>query len=99
MQKTKEQLEIELAEKIHEREQLEHQYNRYKNMESYFKEKERKARTHRLIQRGGAVESILPEVRDMDEKAFYEVLELFFRNDEIRKKFNGCIFAVKSGKL
>lgn len=44
----------------------------------------RKARTHRLITRGAAVESILPEVKAMSERAFYELMEAVLSLPEAR---------------
>ena len=99
MDKSIEQYIAEREKCYHEKEQAEHQLNRYKNMVNYIDETGRKARAHRLIQRGGAVESILPEVKELDEKTFYDSLSLFFENEENRKRFRGCIFAVESGKM
>lgn len=44
---------------------------------------ERKKRNHRLITRGGAVESIVPEVRNMSERAFFLLMEKVFSLPEV----------------
>ena len=80
----------EMQKKRREEEQLLRQLNRADNRKSYFNEKERKARARRLIQRGGAVESVLPEVRGLSEKAFYMALEEYFGSGTNRKAFLSC---------
>ena len=52
-----------------ELEQAQHQQQRLENRLSYMNAGERKARTHRLITRGAAIESILPAVQPMTERA------------------------------
>jgi len=46
-------------------------------------EGERKKRTHRLITRGAAVESVAPEVRELSERAFYLLMEQVFSLPEV----------------
>ena len=58
-----------------ELEQAQHQQQRLENRLSYLSTGERRARAHRLITRGAAIESILPAVRPMTERAFYELME------------------------
>ena len=58
-----------------ELEQAQHQQQRLENRLSYMNAGERKARTHRLITRGAAIENILPAVQPMTERAFYELIE------------------------
>ena len=71
MEKSREELEKEYAEGKVKLEQYQHRGQRYENRIRYYTEGERKKRTHRLITRGAAVESIAPEVRDMSERAFF----------------------------
>ncbi len=78
------------SDKQQEKEQLEHRLNRAKNRADYLADKERRARTRRLIQRGGAIESLLPEVRGLSEKAFYSALEDYFGKGSHRKDFLAC---------
>ncbi len=67
-----------------ELEQAQHQQQRLENRISYMNAGARKARTHRLITRGAAVESILPEVKAMSERAFYELMEAVLSLPEAR---------------
>lgn len=58
-----------------ELEQAQHQQQRLENRLSYLNTGERRARAHRLITRGAAIESILPATQPMTERAFYELME------------------------
>ena len=58
-----------------ELEQAQHQQQRLENRLSYLNAGERKARTHRLVTRGAAIENLLPAVQPMTERAFYELME------------------------
>ena len=70
-----EKLQTEKAENDRKIEQLEHRQQRIENRINYIKQGERKARAHRLITRGAAVESIVPAVKSMTEPEFYELME------------------------
>ena len=83
MQKTREELEREYAEATAELEQYQHKGQRLENRIRYYTEGERKKRNHRLITRGGAVESIVPEVRGMSERAFFVLMEQVFSLPEV----------------
>ena len=63
MKKSHQELEKLCAEAEAKVEQYQHQGQRYENRIRYYTEGERKKRNHRLITRGAAVESIVPEVR------------------------------------
>ena len=71
MAKSREELEKEYAEATTELGHYQHKQQRLENRIRYYTEGERKKRNHRLITRGGAVESIVPEVRGMNERAFF----------------------------
>ena len=58
-----------------ELEQTQHQQQRLENRISYMSAGERRARNHRLITRGAAVEHLWPQVKPMTERAFYELME------------------------
>jgi hypothetical protein len=58
--------------------QWEHRGQRLENRIRYCTEGERKKRTHRLVTRGAAVESIVPQVREMGEVEFYKLAEKIF---------------------
>ena len=59
-------------------ERYQHKGQRLENRIKYYQQGERKQRNHRLITRGAAVESIVPEVREMSERAFYVLIEQVF---------------------
>ena len=65
MEKSREELEQELAEAIAKVEQYQHQGQRIENRIRYYQQGDRKKRNHRLITRGAAVESIVPAVKSM----------------------------------
>ncbi len=52
-----------------------HRLQRMENRQKYFGDKTRKQRAHRLITRGAAVESVFPDVKDLSEPEFYELVE------------------------
>ena len=83
MKKTREELEKQCAEAKVKVEQYQHRGQRYENRIRYYTEGERKKRNHRLITRGGAVESIVPEVRSMSERAFFLLMEKIFSLPEV----------------
>ena len=83
MDKSREELEKEYAEATAKLEQYQHRGQRYENRIRYYAQGERKKRNHRLITRGGAVESIAPEVRGMSERAFFLLMEKVFSLPEV----------------
>ena len=83
MDKSREELEKEYAKVTTELEQYQHKGQRLENRIRYYTEGERKKRNHRLITRGGAVESIVPEVRGMSERAFFVLMEQVFSLPEV----------------
>lgn len=83
MKKTRKELEKQCAEAKVKVEQYQHRGQRYENRIRYYTEGERKKRNHRLITRGGAVESIVPEVRGMSERAFFLLMEKVFSLPEV----------------
>ena len=82
-QKLREELEKELAKANAKVEQYQHQAQRLENRLRYYADGKRKKRTHRLITRGAAVESITPEVRGMSERAFFLLVEKVFALPEV----------------
>ena len=75
MSKTLEQLRAEQARDKALLEQYQHRLERLENRAKYLRKAERTARTHRLITRGAAVESIVPEIQSMEEVPFYSLME------------------------
>ena len=47
---------------------------RLKNRQAYLESGSRKQRTHRLITRGAAVESIAPQTKELSEAEFYSLM-------------------------
>lgn len=87
MSKTKEELMKEVNMKKHKEEQEKHRLQRAQNRKDYLETTMRKQRTHRLITRGATLESIIPEVKDMSERAFYDAVETYFSTGTHRKEF------------
>ena len=87
MSKTKEELMKEVDMKKHREEQEKHRLQRAQNRKDYLETTMRKQRTHRLITRGAAMESIIPEIKDMSERAFYDAVETYFSTGNHREVF------------
>ena len=58
--------------------QTKHRYQRLEQQIKYLQDGERKKRSHRLITRGAAVESVVPAVNSLSEREFYELVERIF---------------------
>ena len=83
MEKSREDLEKELAEANAKLEQYQHKSQRLETRIKHYQQGDRKKRNHRLITRGAAVESIAPEVRGMSERAFFLLVEQVFSLPEV----------------
>ena len=75
MEKSREQLTVDLAEANKRLEQEKHKLHRLENRKSYLESGSRKQRNHRLITRGAAVESVMPDVKLLTEQEFYSLME------------------------
>ena len=64
-------------------EQYEHQVQRLENRIKYRENRKRRERAHRLITRGAAIESILPQIGELAEVPFYELMERIFSKPEV----------------
>ena len=64
--------------------QTKHRYQRIEQQIKYLQDGERKKRSHRLITRGAAVESIVPAVKVMSEREFYELVQRIFDFPEVK---------------
>ena len=84
MSKTLEQLRAEQARDKALLEQYQHRIQRLENRAKYLNHAERTARTHRLITRGAAVESIAPELKVMAEVPFYSLMEQILSMPDVR---------------
>ena len=65
--------------------QLEHHQQILENRVRYLKQKDRKQRAHRLITRGAAVESIVPQAAPMSETEFYGMMEQVLMLPEVQR--------------
>jgi hypothetical protein len=78
-------------------EQAKHEGQRLKNRLSYLEKGERKQRAHRLITRGAAIESILPEVKEMDEISFYSLMEDVLLHPDVHRHIRNAIAGKNGG--
>lgn len=85
MQKKLEQLDVNYARLQKRLEQVQHQQQRLENRKSYIEGGERKKRTHRLITRGAAIESIAPELKPIPETDFYTLMEHIFMLPQVKR--------------
>ena len=66
-------------------EQLDHKITRLENRQKYFEDGERKRRTHRLCTIAGTLESIAPEIKELDITEVMELLEYVFHRDDVQR--------------
>ena len=83
-QKTLPELEAERAACEQTLAQLQHKVQQYENRIAYCEKGERRKRTHRLITRGAAVESVAPTVKALTEVEFYAFAESVFALPEVQ---------------
>ena len=80
-----ERLRAEKEKNEKEIEQLDHKITRLENRIKYYEDGERKRRTHRLCTIAGTLESIAPEIKELDITEVMELLEHIFCKEEIQK--------------
>ena len=85
MSKSKEELIEEKIKNEKEIEILEHQKQRLENRIEYLTKGDRAKRTRRLCEKGGAIESVCPETKDMTSADFYQLTEFIFDLPEVKK--------------
>lgn len=83
-QKTIPELEAEIAAKEHQLAQLLHRQQQLENRRSYYEKGNRRKRTHRLITRGAAIESVEPLAKVLSETEFYAFAEKVFVLPEVK---------------
>ena len=83
-QKTLSELEAERAVCERQLVQLQHKVQQYGNRIAYCEKGERRKRTHRLVTRGAAVESVAPSVKALTEVEFYAFAESVFALPEVQ---------------
>ena len=66
-------------------EQINHKITRLENRQKYFEDGERKRRTHRLCTIAGTLESIAPEIKELDITEVMELLEYIFHREDIQQ--------------
>ena len=71
LQAEKETVERQLAQEHHTIQRLE-------NRAAYYEKGERRKRAHRLITRGAAIESVVPQTKALSETNFYAFVEQVF---------------------
>ena len=84
LQAEKEKVERQLA-------QEQHKIQRLENRAAYYEKGERRKRTHRLITRGAAIESVAPQTRDLSETAFYAFTEQVFALPDVQRLLTEAI--------
>ena len=75
MNKSLEELQNEYEENTAKLEQERRKLRRLENRKAYLESGSRKQRSHRLITRGAAIESVMPEVKILTEQEFYSLME------------------------
>ena len=80
-----ERLRAEKEKNEKEIEQLTHKITRYENRQKYYEDGERKRRTHRLCTIAGTLESIAPEIKELDVTEVMELLEYVFHKDDVQR--------------
>jgi len=81
---TTEKLKQEIADAEKKLAQERSRLQRLENRKSYYEKGDRQKRTHRLITRGAAVESIAPLAKVLGETEFYAFTEKVFTLPEVR---------------
>ena len=84
LQAEKEKVERQLA-------QEQHKIQRLENRAAYYEKGERRKRTHRLITRGAAIESVAPQTKDLSETAFYAFTEQVFALPDVQRLLTDAI--------
>ena len=98
MQKSLFQLEAERAACERQLIQLQHKVQQYENRIAYCEKGERRKRTHRLITRGAAVESVAPTVKTLTEVEFYALAESVFALPEVQALLSEAVHSHDQGR-
>ena len=69
------ELQAEIAANERQLVQLQHKQQQLENRAAYYEKRDRRKRTHRLITRGAAVESVAPLAKVLSEAEFYDFAE------------------------
>ena len=71
--------------------QEQHKIQRLENRAAHYEKGERRKRTHRLITRGAAIESVAPQTKDLSETAFYAFTEQVFALPDVQRLLTEAI--------
>ena len=80
-----EKLRAEKEKNEKEIEQINHKITQLENRQKYFEDGERKRRTHRLCTIAGTLESIAPEIKELDITEVMELLEYVFHKEDVQR--------------
>ena len=97
-QKSLTQLEAERAACERQLIQLQHKAQQYEHRITYCEKGERQKRTHRLITRGAAVESVAPTVKALTEVEFYAFAESVFALPEVQALLSEAVHSHDQGR-
>ena len=92
-QKTIPELEAEIAAKERQLAQLQHRQQQLENRRSYYENGDRRKRTHRLITRGAAIESVEPLAKVLSETEFYAFAKKAFSLPEVKSLLMSAVNA------
>ena len=92
-QKTIPELDAEIAAKEHQLAQLQHKQQQLENRRSYYEKGDRRKRTHRLITRGAAIESVEPLAKILSETEFDTFAENAFALPEVKSLLMSAVNA------
>ena len=92
-QKTIQELDTEIAAKERQLAQLQHRQQQLENRRSYYENGDRRKRTHRLITRGAAIESVEPLVKVLSEAEFYAFAEKALALPEVKSLLMSAVNA------
>ena len=97
-QKTLSELEAERAACEQQLAQLQHKVQQYENRIAYCEKGERRKRSHWLITRGAAVESVAPAVKDLTEVEFYAFAQSVFALPEVQSLLAEAVCSHDQGR-
>ena len=98
IKKTLSELQAEQAACEQKLAQLQHKAQQYENRIAYCEKGERRKRTHRLITRGAAVESVASAVKELTEEEFYAFMESVFALPIVQQLLTDTIHAHEQGR-
>ena len=78
--------------------QLQRKAQQYENRIAYCEKGERQKRTHRLITRGAAVESVAPMAKNLTQVEFYAFAESVFAVPEVQTLLAEAVRSHKEGR-